>query len=219
MNEDFFLSERWANVLQKGRNVFYQSQGIKELFYKENEILLKNINEESVVLDVGCGLGTHLNLISKYCKEIIGIDYSEVVLKRCRKETGHLPNVKTFNMNAKRLEFPDNAFDQVNCMFNTLGNMKDPMPVMKEITRVTKPSCHIIFSLYNLESIPERLDYYHKTGLPDATASNGEVSAFGGKFYSRSYSEEEITKMCLQTGLDVEVYKTRIAYVCEAVKK
>ncbi len=217
MSEEFYLTERGVKVLQWERNVFYQTPGIKELFYKEKEVLIKNLTDESVVLDIGCGLGTHLTLISKYCKEIIGIDHSEAILKHCRKETKNLINVKTFNMKAKQLEFPDSCFDQTNCMFNTLGNMKEPMPVLSEMARIIKPSGHVIFSLYNLQSIPERLEYYHKTGLPDAHVEDGAVTA--SNYYSRSYSEEEIKNMCQQTDLNVDIHKTRIAYVCDAVKK
>ncbi len=217
MSENFYLNERGVKVLRLERNVFYQTPGIKELFYKENEILLKNLNDNSIVLDVGCGLGTHLTLVSKYCKEVIGIDHSDAILKHCRKETKHLLNVKTFNMNARHLEFPDDCFDQVNCMFNTLGNMKAPLIALGEMCRVTKPSGHIVFSLYNLQSIPERLEYYHKSGLPEAHVDGTVITA--PNYYSRSYSEEEILKMCQAVGLEVAIYKTRIAYVCDAVKK
>lgn len=220
MSEEFFLTEKGVKVLKWERNVFYQTPGIRELFYKENEVLLKNAGENSVILDIGCGLGTHLKLLSRHCKEVVGIDHSAAVLKHCRQEAAGLANAKVFEMNAKKLEFPDNCFDQTSCMFNTLGNLVDPLPVLREMCRVTKKSGKIIFSVYKNSSTPERLDFYRKTGLPDAIATAGEVTALGGKFYSRSYSEGEIQKMCEQVGLvEVAMNNTKLAYVVEAVKK
>ena len=56
MSEEYFLTEKAVKMLQQQRNVFYQTPGIKELFYKENEVLLKNLTSDSIVLDVGCDL-------------------------------------------------------------------------------------------------------------------------------------------------------------------
>ena len=217
MSEEFFLTEKGVKVLKWERNIFYQTPGIKELFYKEKEILLANCDKTNVVLDVGCGIGTHLTLLSKYCKEAIGIDHSEAVLKNCREQVGAITNVKTFKMNAKKIEFPDDCFDRTICMFNTLGNMEDPLPVLREMCRVTKPGGKLIFSVYNSDSTEERLEFYHKTGLPDVY-SDGAVIHNNRDFYSRSFTESEILKMCTGLGLELTVHKTKIARICEAVK-
>ncbi len=219
MGEGFFLTEKGKHVLLQERNVFYQTPGIKALFYKENEILIKNLEKHnSIVLDVGCGLGIHLELLSKYCKEVIGIDHSEVMLKYSRKRVKNLGNVKVFNMNARHIEFPDNCFDQTNCMFNTLGNVENPLPILLEMHRVTKPGGHLIFSVYNPESVSERLEFYQRTGLPDAYLDGSAVKA-SGNFYSRSFSEQEVLKMCNELGVEVKIHKTSLAYICEATKK
>ncbi len=218
MSEEFFLTEKGAKTLEHKRNVFYQTPGIKEWFYKENEVMLKNLNSDSVVLDVGCGLGTHIKLMNEYCKEIIGIDHSDAVLKRCISEVKHLQNVKVFKMNIRKLDFPDNCFDQTTCMFNTLGNTNNEAIFLSEMKRVTKPSGRIIFSLYKEKSIPERLEFYKKTGMTHVV-QDGTVIKSNGRYYSKTHTEESIKQMCKEAGLDVAIYSTNIGFVCEAKKK
>ncbi len=217
MSEEFFLTEKGAKTLEHKRNVFYQTPGIKEWFYKENEVLLKNLSEDTVVLDIGCGLGTHLLLMSKAAKEVVGIDQSDAVLKRTLRELKSVDNAKVFKMNARKLEFPDNCFDQTVCMFNTLGNMNDEVDILREMKRVTKKGGRIIFSLYNLESVSERIEFYRKSGMTNV-AVDGTTIRSNGKFFSKSYSEEEVKELCNRVGLTPVIHRTTIGFICEAVK-
>ena len=158
-------------------------------------------------------------MMSKYCKEAYGIDHSEAVLRKGVNNIAHLNNVKVSKMSAYELEFQENFFDQTCCMFNTFGNMKNEKAVLDEMVRTTKPGGHVIFSVFNLQSIPERLEFYQKTTLDDAHAE-GIVIRSGNNFFSKTYSDEDIRRMCKVVGLEnVIIHQTRIAYVCEATKK
>ncbi|MFH0713287.1 MAG: class I SAM-dependent methyltransferase [Candidatus Micrarchaeota archaeon] len=217
MCEEYFLTEKGAHMVEQQRNVFYQPPGIKELFYKENEILLKHVDKTKRVLDVGCGLGTHLIFLSKYAGEVVGIDHSDALLKRCVKNIEELKNAKALKMNARKMDFPDNYFDQACCMFNTLGNIADVKLVLSEMQRVVVPGGYVIFSLYNLQSFPERIEFYRKTGLDDAHVEGTTIRS-GESFFSNTYTEEQIAQFCKEVGLDVVFHRTHIGYVCEATK-
>ncbi len=217
VSEEFYLKDQAVKMLQQQRNVFYQSPGIKEFFYKENEVLMKNLSNDAIVLDVGCGLGTHAIMLSKYCKEVIGIDHSDAILAKCKKNVEGIANIKLLKMNARALEFDDNYFDETFSLFNTLGIMEEPLPVLKEMKRVTKPNKRIIFSLYNLNSINERIEFYKKTTLNHAHVEGTTIKS--DDFFSKTYTEEDIKQLCDKLELNVTIHKTTIGFVCEATKQ
>ncbi len=218
MSEDYFLKEKSVKLLQQLRNVFYQSPGIKEFFYKENEVLMKNLTPDSVVLDVGCGFGTHVVMLSKYCKEVFGIDHSEAILKKCRKNVEGIRNVKILKMNAYQMDFPDNHFDETFSLFNTLGIMHKPIEALREMKRVTKKGGRLVFSLYNPNSIEERIEFYKKAALDDAHAE-GLVIKSGSDFFSNTYTEKEVQALGKEIDMEIIIHETKIGHICEAVKK
>jgi phosphatidylethanolamine/phosphatidyl-N-methylethanolamine N-methyltransferase len=94
------------------------------------------------VLEVGVGTGLSL---AKYpaAAHVTGVDLSADMLSHARLRT--VPaTVSLHEMNAQKLEFPDNHFDaSVACYVATVA--PDPEAVVREMFRVTKPGGRIIF--------------------------------------------------------------------------
>ncbi len=85
------------------------------------------------ILNVGCGQGAKTKELSQR-GEVTGIDISEKALRDARKA---FPNSKFLNMNAERMSFPRNYFDEVHC-YDVLEHVDNFDKVMSELSRVIK---------------------------------------------------------------------------------
>ncbi|MBN1763314.1 MAG: class I SAM-dependent methyltransferase [Methanomicrobia archaeon] len=99
------------------------------------------INNDSHVLDVGCGVGiTACYLAEEYGCNVVGIDLSELMVERS-KERAKRKNVEDkveFTIgDAQNLPFTEGVFDAVMCE-SVVAFAKDKQQVIREYARVTK---------------------------------------------------------------------------------
>lgn len=89
----------------------------------------------SKILDVGCGTGKNLELLTKF-GTAWGIDASDLAINFCRQR--QLRRLKTAD--AQLLPFPDNSFNLVT-IFDVLYHqaIKSDLKVIKEAFRVLRP--------------------------------------------------------------------------------
>jgi len=94
------------------------------------------------VLDVCTGTGELALLLSRRVGAqglVTGADFCEEMLDRARSKAGSRHgNLVFVASDAKRLPFPDNAFDTVTVAFG-MRNIPDTVPALREIKRVLKP--------------------------------------------------------------------------------
>ncbi|MBQ2832063.1 class I SAM-dependent methyltransferase [Methanobrevibacter sp.] len=75
-----------------------------------------DINNEDVILDIGCGGGMNINRMAKKAKKVYGVDYSiESVKLSCEvnKQEIEEGKVEVLEGNVANLPFEDNTFDVV----------------------------------------------------------------------------------------------------------
>ena len=103
------------------------------------------IKPDDHVLEVGVGTGINLPLYPRECS-VTGIDLSDGMLERARTrvEQYRLRNVRLFQMDATRLQFPDNTFDIVYAPY-FINCVPDPLAVTREMRRVCKPGGRLVF--------------------------------------------------------------------------
>lgn len=97
------------------------------------------------VLEVGVGTGLSLPGY-KSTLEIVGIDLSPEMLEKARERVDELGlnNVSDIlEMDASSLDFPDAHFDTTVAMY-VMTVVPDPVNVMQELARVTKPGGQVI---------------------------------------------------------------------------
>jgi len=96
------------------------------------------------ILEVGVGTGANLESFSDFC-EATGIDYCQRMFDIAGEKAKRLPNKKVVLelMEATDMAFPDNSFDKA-LSFYTLCSCRDPLKVMKKISRVCKPGGIIV---------------------------------------------------------------------------
>lgn len=103
---------------------------------------LLNLNENTKVLDLACGVGTTSFYLSKKFKcKITGIDISSDLINIANSkltESNHDKNITFQTADALKMPFPDNSFDVViaQAFFILIDNKDD---ALKEIFRVVKP--------------------------------------------------------------------------------
>ncbi|MFT4200569.1 class I SAM-dependent methyltransferase [Gordonia sp. (in: high G+C Gram-positive bacteria)] len=95
------------------------------------------------ILDVACGPGLYTRRLAENLTgdgRVIGIDFSKAMLDRAAR--GPHPRTAYVRGDAHRLPFPDDSFDTVTC-FAALYLIPDPLPVVDELVRVTRPGGEI----------------------------------------------------------------------------
>lgn len=107
---------------------------------------IENINRhKGSVLEVGVGTGLSLPRYGSHL-QITGIDVSPDMLEKARGRVAQhdLKNVTAlYEMDAGKLEFPDEEFDTVVAMY-VMTVVPDPEQVMRELERVCAPGGEVI---------------------------------------------------------------------------
>ena len=103
------------------------------------------IKPDDHILEVGAGTGISLPLYPRQCS-VTAIDLSDGMLDRARDrvEQYNLRNVRLIQMDATRLNFPDNTFDIVYAPY-FINCVPDPIAVTREMRRVCKPDGRLVF--------------------------------------------------------------------------
>lgn len=111
------------------------------------------------VLDVACGVGDWLALLSARGSEVHGIDISEQAVERCKRR---LPG-GDFRMGpAENLPFADASFDLVTCL-GSLEHFVEPERALREMLRVARPQARFLLLVPNAGFLPRRLGVYGGT--------------------------------------------------------
>lgn len=96
--------------------------------------------EESVVLDLGCGVGYGSNILARKAKHVVGVDNSAEAINIAKTKYAKRKNLQFIKADAtERLPFADNHFDAVSCI-ETFEHFKDATRALNEIRRALKPN-------------------------------------------------------------------------------
>ena len=118
----------------------------KRWFFPRQQYAIQalNISPGQRVLDLGVGTGFSLPLYPQHA-QVVGVDLSSKMLHEARKKVlrERLSHVDLMEMDAAHLAFPDNTFDCVIVAF-VISVVPDPLQVLAEIKRVSKPEGHIV---------------------------------------------------------------------------
>jgi len=122
------------NVLYKEGNGVYDDfyadiydylvyNGIKNDYEVGSIINSTNLNEKSIIADIGCGTGHHVSTLSSKNLEVIGVDTSKYMIEKAKKEN---PNCKfivgdALNNNLFRM----NSLTHILCLYFTIYYLKD----------------------------------------------------------------------------------------------
>lgn len=146
--------------------------------------LIPHIKDTDRILDVGCGPGSiTLGLARLASKgEVIGGDASNGVLTQARDlaEQSKVKNISFQRIDANALPFPDDSFDVTFC-HQVLQHVGDPVAVLREMQRVTKPGGIVAareadyksFALYpEMSELDDWLNLYQRVAKANGAEPN-----------------------------------------------
>jgi SAM-dependent methyltransferase len=100
------------------------------------------IDQNSRVLDLGCGPGQLTDALSKVAGDVEGVDFAEQMIFVAQRSFPHL----NFQIaNGERLPYDDSTFDVVVCNY-TAHHFARPEVVFREIFRALKPGGHVVIT-------------------------------------------------------------------------
>ena len=128
----------------------------KEILDQEIEI------KPSKVVDLGCGDGLYLNLISDYFNPelLVGLDISKNALIKANK---NCPNAILFQSNSENLFFKKNFFDLV-LSIGVLNYLDKPLESVIDMLSIVKPGGNLVIWIYpgNLYTSSKKLKFLRK---------------------------------------------------------
>lgn len=121
-----------------------QSFGLHRL-WKQRLIKMANIQQGETALDLCCGTGDISFGLANTGAEVVGLDFSEAMLKIARRknETYQSNQPKFIQGDAQKLPFPDAQFDAVTVGYG-LRNLTNWESGLEEMWRVAKPNARLL---------------------------------------------------------------------------
>lgn len=124
-----------------------------ELSSLQRQLFLRLVKPESVVLDLGCGDGSHYGAaLSQIARAYYGLDVSQVAVDKAG-QNGILAQCHDLG---QALPYPDAMFDTIICV-EVLEHLFDPSFTLSEMKRMLKPTGQIILSVPNIVHLSNRV--------------------------------------------------------------
>jgi cyclopropane fatty-acyl-phospholipid synthase-like methyltransferase len=170
---------------------------LKSYLKLEEMFIREKVSKDSTVLDIGFGEGRYLNLLSKSCKKIIGVDYSEIMFDFCKRLFDD-KNIELFKADIKDFEYLEESFDYIICAFNTFGNMsyETQISLLKKVEKFLKPNGTFFLSIYSEYAKDMQFEFYKKIGLKIINSDQNFV--YTEEFKSERFSQAKIYKIITQ---------------------
>lgn len=198
--DDYYKEGLAADRLKKVYDL--ATPRIQRYLDKEIEYALSFIANSDVVLEMGSGYGRVLKYLTNKTHYVCGIDSSLASLQSAKQYLNKSNNVTLYQMNADALGFDNATFNVVVCVQNGISAFHvDPIVLVKEMIRVTKPRGKILISSYSEKFWEDRLAWFRlqsEHGLLgeidwDKTKDGNIVCKDG--FTATTYTEDDFRRL------------------------
>ena len=149
----------YKNLLKSEEAWF--NQGRLRLF---NHFLKKLSKRNLSILEIGCGMGTNVELLSNY-GIVDGAEPAEIAISNCQKR---FPNNNFFKKNIMELE-NEKKYDLI-CLFDVLEHIEDDLAALNKISDLLNDDGDILISvpayMFMWSSHDENLHHYRRYTIP-----------------------------------------------------
>ncbi len=109
-------------------------------------VLMRNLPQVNRAVDIGCGSGGNLALLSEVSREVIALDLSATALKMTRDRLSAGEKVAGLvGADAQRLPLSSASVD-LAWLFNVLEHLPDDRACLAEMARILKPGGHAVIA-------------------------------------------------------------------------
>jgi ubiquinone/menaquinone biosynthesis C-methylase UbiE len=129
--------------------------GLKSIFYDRVEMapIMDFISLDGAdVLDCGTGTGRFAAEAAKKARSAVGIDISKEMIKEARKRFGDIANLKFYEMDSLKTDFPDGSFDVIAAI-GIFEYVEQLPPYFEECRRLLRPGGMLVFTCHNAEAL------------------------------------------------------------------
>tara|TARA_X000000368_G_scaffold418834_1_gene420250 strand:+ start:1463 stop:2587 length:1125 start_codon:yes stop_codon:yes gene_type:complete len=125
--------------------------------YELKEIVRNTkMDKKSHILDIGCGTGHHVNMLTKKGLDAIGIDSSIEMIKRAKK---NFPKCKFYNSDVMHgNQFGNGEFTHCMMLFMTPYYIQDKKAAFHNVYSWLKPNGYMIIHLVNRDKFDPRIE-------------------------------------------------------------
>ena len=180
----------------------YFAQDDNKLFSKLINKRLKN----KKVLEIGCGLGSHTQVLAEKGSILTSIDLAEKSVRTTQKRLkikGLKANV--IQADCENLPFKDNSFDYI-WSWGVIHHTPNTKKAAEEIIRVLKPKGKLDIMVYNNDSFYKFINVYLRYGILNLKFFKGytkqrlknvytDGKELGGAPLSKYYSKKDLIKL------------------------
>lgn len=162
-------------------------------FLEKSPWYTKFLNKSDIVLDLGCGNGQSIVKSSRYCKNILGVEFNPILLEEAASsiKKNNIKNVILQKGNLEeKLPFKSKQFNKV-ILLDVLEHLNNRDLILKEIKRVLKPKQTFILGVPNSQTSWKKLQ-----------RSIG-ISSFSDPDHKIEFSEKEIKNILKTYGFKI----------------
>ena len=132
------MQQHTYSIMYRVEETHWWFVGRRKILSSFVERLVKNLPEQPHILDVGCGTGANLEMLSQFGRAE-GVDVSSEALEFCQARG--LKNVRRGE--AEHLPYDDNSFDLVTGL-DVVEHLDHDLAGLKEMRRVLRPNGRVL---------------------------------------------------------------------------
>jgi len=157
INTKEYWEDNYKEVISMGEDYYLENFLLKDQI--KAPVIASHIEDGSSVVDLGCGRGHVLNVISKVRPECVltGLDFSETILDEAHVR---YPTINFIKGDLYHSPFKDNEFDYA-ISTQCLEHLDDPELAIKEMARIVKTGGKAMLTTPYADSQPNKEHYWN----------------------------------------------------------
>ena len=203
------------------------SERIRRYLGAEVEFVVSCVGGAGLVLELGCGYGRVMKVVSGSVGWVVGNDVSSESLEYARSYMESCRNYDVFLMDASQMSFRSCVFDVVFCIQNGISAFGvDKKGLIAEAVRVTKDNGIILFSSYSPKIWEARLEWFRRQSLFGLIGEMDEEKTCDGTivckdgFRATTVSSDQFVELFDEFGLNASVIEVDESSIfCKVIKK